>query len=117
MGFKFEKLRVWQDAIELSNDIHDLTRKWPKEELYVLTAQIKRACDSISLNISEGSTDQSNAEFKRFLRYSSRSGIEVVTCLYLAKGRNIINADDFKKYYNQVETLVIKIQALIKSIK
>jgi four helix bundle protein len=54
MSFKFEKLIVWQKAVDLSG-IHDLTKSFPKDELFVLTAQIKRAADSVSLNIAEGS--------------------------------------------------------------
>src|SRR3989338_7940705 len=50
MGFKFEKLQVWQKAIRLSLHVHELTREFPKEELYVLTAQVKRAADSVALN-------------------------------------------------------------------
>lgn len=57
-----------------------MTKGFPREEIYVLTAQLKRASDSISLNIAEGSTGQSNAEFKRFLSYALRSNIEVVAC-------------------------------------
>lgn len=85
MSFKFEKLHVWQKAIALSSAIHDLTRTFPKEELFILSSQIKRAADSVSLNIAEGSTGQSNAEFARFISYASRSLIEVVSCIYLGK--------------------------------
>jgi hypothetical protein len=70
MGFKFEKLEVWQKSIELGLHIHELTKFFPKEELYILTSQIKRAADSIALNIAEGSTGQTNAEFKLFLGYA-----------------------------------------------
>ena len=66
MAFKFEKLIVWQKAVDLSFHIHELTRAFPKEELFILTSQIKRAADSVSLNIAEGSTGQSNAEFSNF---------------------------------------------------
>lgn len=66
MGFKFEKLIVWQKAVDLSYEIHQLTKKFPKDELYILTTQIKRAADSVSLNIAEGSTGQTNPEFRRF---------------------------------------------------
>lgn len=85
MAFKFENLKVWERAVELSGDISDSVRKFPKEELFVLTAQIKRATDSISLNIAEGSTEQTTREFKRFLAIALRSAIEVVGCLYVAK--------------------------------
>lgn len=90
MSFKFEKLIVWQKAVDLSSDIHDLTKTFPKDELFILTSQIKRAADSIALNIAEGSTGQSNPEFKKFLGYALRSNIEVVSCLYLAKRRSLI---------------------------
>ena len=99
MSFKFEKLKVWQKALDLSSDINDLTRTFPKEELFVLTAQIKRATDSVSLNIAEGSTGQSNAEFKKFLGYAIRSDVEVVGCLYLGKKRNLIDEQSFAKIY------------------
>ena len=58
MAFKFEKLIVWQKSVDLSNAVHELTRSFPKEELFILTSQIKRAADSVSLNIAECSTGQ-----------------------------------------------------------
>jgi four helix bundle protein len=97
----FEKLKVWQESVELSGLISDVSEKFPKQELYVLTSQIKRATDSISLNIAEGSIGQS-AEFKRFLGFAVRSGIEVVGCIYLAKRRNIISEEDFQQIYRAV---------------
>ena len=84
MSFKFEKLKVWQKAVDLSTDVNELTKTFPKEELFILRGQIKRAADSVSLNIAEDSTGQSNAEFNKFLGYALRSNIEVVGCLYLA---------------------------------
>jgi four helix bundle protein len=60
MAFKFEKLIVWQKSVDLADSIHTLTRTFPKEELFILTSQIKRASDSVSLNIAEGSTGQTN---------------------------------------------------------
>jgi len=51
----------------LAADVNDLTKAFPKDELFVLSAQIKRAADSVSLNIAEGSTGQSNPGFKKFL--------------------------------------------------
>ena len=87
MPFKFEQLTVWQLAVELSDKINELTKSFPKDELFILTCQIKRAADSVSLNIAEGSTGQSNGEFKRFLGYATRSGAELVGCLYLTRSR------------------------------
>ncbi len=48
MAFKFEKLKVWQKALDLSATVHLLTRKFPKEEWYVLSSQVKRTPDSVS---------------------------------------------------------------------
>ena len=89
MAFKFEKLNVWKKAIELSFDVHQLTRSFPKEELYILTSQIKRATDSIALNIAEGSTGQTNREFSQFIGYAIRSAIEVISCGIVAEN-NIV---------------------------
>lgn len=117
MAFKFEKLEVWQKAIDLSFDIHELTRDFPKEEMYILTHQIKRAADSIALNIAEGSTGQSNAEFSQFIGYAIRSAIEVVSCLYIGKKRKIIKDDKFHKLYSETEIIVRMLQALRKSLR
>lgn len=116
MSFKFEKLRVWQKALELADDVDKMTRFFPKDEVYVLTSQMKRAADSVSLNIAEGSTGQSDAEFTRFLRYALRSNIEVVNCLHLARRRGYISQEIFDKHYMNCEEILAMISALIKTI-
>ncbi len=85
--------------MELAEDIFQLTHNFSKEEMYNLTSQIMRASDSIALNISEGSIDQSNAEFKRFMGYAIRSLAEVVTCLHKAKNRKYISIAQFDTFY------------------
>jgi four helix bundle protein len=117
MAFKFEKLTVWQNAIELSGQVHELTQAFPKKEMFVLTSQLQRASDSIALNIAEGSTGQTNPEFKRFLGYSLRSAIEVVSCLHLAKRRKLIDQTQFDHFYDFLTELIKSIQALRNSIK
>jgi len=99
MHFKFEKLIIWQKAMDYGEDLHALSGKFPREELFNLTSQIRRAVDSIALNISEGAIGQSNAEFKKFINYSIRSLAEVVTCLYKANRRNYITREEFNEYY------------------
>ena len=116
MAFKFEQLRVWQLSIDLTDKIHVLTKTFPKEELYILTQQIKRAADSVALNIAEGSTGQTNDEFKRFLGYAIRSGIEVVTCLYIAKRRNYLANEMFLELYDFIDSLIKMIKALRNSL-
>jgi len=117
MAFKFENLKVWQSAVELSGQIYDLTEKFPKKEMFILTSQIQRASDSIALNIAEGSTGQTNPEFKRFLGMALRSAIEVVSCFYLAKRRSLITLVEFDYFYNYLTELIKSIQALRKSIQ
>jgi len=80
--------------------------------MFVLTSQIKRAADSVVLNIAEGSTGQTNAVFINFLNYSLRSAIEVVSCLFIAKNRLYITDENFRKLYNDYEALSKMITAL-----
>jgi len=112
MAFKFENLIVWQKAVQLSDLVYAITAKFPKEELYSLTSQIRRAANSVSLNIAEGSTGQSNPEFKRFLSIAFRSNIEVVGCLFLAKRRGYIEQSDFDKVYKHCEEILAMIKGL-----
>ena len=99
--FKFEKLKIWNKAMDLSDDIDKLTESFPKKELYNLSSQIRRASDSIALNISEGSIGQSNPEQKKFLGYAIRSLAEVVTCLHKVKRRNYIVEKEFDNFYEE----------------
>lgn len=80
MSFKFEKLIIWQKAMDLGEEIYTISNSFLQKEMYNLSSQMSRASDLIALNISEGSILQSNAEFRRFLGYSIRSIAEVVTC-------------------------------------
>lgn len=98
--FKFEKLIIWQKAMDLGEDINVLISKFPKKEMYNLSSQFLRAGDSIALNISEGSIGQSNPEYRKFIGYSIRSLAEVVTCLHKAIRRNYITDQEFNKYYD-----------------
>lgn len=116
MAFKFESLRVWQMASLYTANVDAVKRRFPQEEKYVLASQIQRAADSVALNIAEGSTGQSDDEFKRFLSYAIRSGIEVISCLHLAKRRNIISPEDFKSLYEDYEKLIVLLQRLRKAI-
>lgn len=99
MKFKFEKLIIWQKAMEYGESINKLSHKFPKDEMYNLSSQIRRAVDSIALNISEGSIGQSDPEFKRFMGYSICSLAEVVTCLHKASNRQYISEEEFNEHY------------------
>jgi len=116
MPFRFEDLQVWQKALDLADQINKLTKGFPKDELFVLTSQIKRAADSVVLNIAEGSTGQTKAVFKVFLGYALRSAIEVVSCLFIAQKRMYVDNEQFSELYSDYELLVKMITALRNSI-
>ena len=117
MEFKFEKLIIWQKAMEFGENIYQLTRKFPEDEIYNLTSQILRAADSIALNISEGSIGQTIPEFKKFIGYSIRSLAEVVTCLYKAKKRKYILEEEFQQHYELAFNLMNMMIAFKDKIK
>lgn len=106
MSFKFENLIIWQKSMDLGEEMNLLAKSFPKEEIFNLSSQLRRASDSIALNISEGSILQSNAEYRKFLGYSIRSLAEVVTCLHKANRRKYMQEINFKKYYNDCYNLM-----------
>ena len=117
MKFKFENLIIWQKAMDLGEAINILLDKFPKKEIFNLSSQILRAVDSIALNISEGSIDQSNPEQKKFMGYAIRSLAEVVTCLHKAKRRKYILDDEFNKYYDDSFNLMNMMVAFKRNVK
>ncbi len=117
MKFKFENLIVWQKAMDLAEDINKMSYKFPKEEVYNLSSQIRRAADSIALNISEGSIGQTNPEFKRFIGYAIRSLAEMVTCLHKAKRREYISEPEFSKHYEYAFNLMNMLAGFKNKIK
>ena len=117
MKFKFEKLMIWQRAMNLGDEIDIMTNCFPKKEIFNLSSQIRRAADSIALNISEGSIGQSNPEQRKFMGYSIRSLAEVVTCLHKAKRRKYISEKEFEKYYEESFVLMNMMIAFKNKIK
>ncbi len=116
MAFKFENLRIWQISMELGEEINTLADNFPRKEIYNLSSQIRRAADSIALNIAEGSTGLTNMEQKRFLRIANRSILEVVTCLIKAYRREYVDVKIYEINYEKCETLTRMVQAFIKKI-
>jgi len=101
MKFKFEKLLIWQRAMELGEKVNNMVELFPEKEKFNLSSQFLRAIDSVALNISEGSIGQSNAEFKKFIGYAIRSLAESVTCLFKAEKRNYISKNEFEVVYSE----------------
>ncbi len=117
MAFKFENLQVWQMVLDLSDEVNLLAKQYfPKDELFILTSQIKKAADSVVLNIAERCTGQTNPVFINFLNYALRSAIEVVACLFIAKRRGFIQEETFYKFYNDYQALTKMLTSLRNSI-
>lgn len=117
MAFRFEELKVFHVAADLSNEIDQVAKGFPAEEKYNLASQMKKAADSVVLNIAEGSTGQTVPEFKRFLGMALRSAVEVAACLFLAQKRKYIDENIYKKYYMEYETLCKMITKLRNSMQ
>jgi len=81
----FRDLIVWQLAVELTVAVYGLTRDFPREEIYGLTSQIRRACVSVASNIAEGHGRNSTGEFRQFLGVARGSNFEVQTQLILSR--------------------------------
>jgi four helix bundle protein len=81
---RFKNLRVYEKALDYSFAVRQCVRKFPKDEMFGLTSQWRRAADSIVLNIAEGAGKSSKKEFARFLDFSIRSRFECIGCLDIA---------------------------------
>ncbi len=86
------KLDIWQDGMRLVRDVYAITRNWPKEEMFGLTSQIRRAAVSIPANISEGIGRRSAAEAARFSRVALGSVYELETLFEIATTLNFIDS-------------------------
>jgi four helix bundle protein len=98
MAFKFESLRIWHLSLELTDEIDMLAQTFPRHEIYSLSSQIRRAANSVSLNIVEGSTGLTNTEFKRFLVIANRSALEVVGAYFWRKEEIIFQMKNLVRY-------------------
>jgi four helix bundle protein len=117
MPYKFEQLDVWKLSLEYVDSIYVLAEKLPKSEEFNLKSQIIRVATSVSLNIAEGSTGQSDAEQSRFLGMAIRSLIETVACQHIIKRRRYIQDETLlNKIYEDSQILARKLQAFRKTI-
>ena len=116
MPFRFESLRIWHQARELSNEVAQLVANFPEHERYGLASQMSRAANSISLNIAEGAGRDSNRDFSRFLGIAIGSTFEVVSASYLALDRDYIKAESHKKIYENAEHLAASMNAFRKTL-
>ncbi len=114
--FAFQDLRVYNDALSFTKEIYKLTKLFPKEEIFGITSQLRRAATSVALNIADGS-GLSRKEFKDFLRRARDSTCECIPILAIALDGNYISGEDHQKVYKTCKALARSISALMKSIK
>jgi four helix bundle protein len=105
-------LKVWQESKDLVTHIYTLTSKFPKEEIYSITAQIKRA--AISINIAEGAARDSNKEYIHFLYIALGSVAELDTQLLIAKDLNFLNEKEFNEISEKLDNIGKMLSGLIK---
>ena len=110
----YEELIVWQKAMQLAKMVYLLQKGLPKEEMYGLGDQIRRAVVSVPSNIAEGYGRGGDAEFKRFLSISRGSLFEVKTQLQLAEGVGVLNINE--EVWNLIEEVGKLINGLSKTL-
>lgn len=114
--FRFEKLEVWQEARKINQVIYRLTRKFPREELFAMTSQIRRASISVSSNIAEGSGRNSDKDFAHFLEQSYGSLMEVASIFYLAFDEGYVKESDLDPLFDELERLAKRTASLNRSL-
>ena len=102
----YKKLNVWISSISLVKNIYNLTRKFPKEEMFFLTQQLRRAAISIPSNIAEGAGRNSNAQFKNFLQISIGSCFEVETQLIISKELEYISEEELETISKELDSIM-----------
>lgn len=115
MEFNFEKLEVWQLAMELIDEVYPLLDRYPEKEKFVLIPQGKRSVNSIALNIAEGSV-RGKKEFNQYIRIALGSLIETITNLKIGIRRKYITQQQFDDI-KTVEPLYFKLMKLSRTLK
>lgn len=110
--YNFEKLTVWQKAMDFCELIYKETRSFPREELFGLTSQLRRAATSMPLNIAEGSACSSKREFRHFVNMALCSQYEVATIIRLSKKLGYLKDNS----YNDISTLLEEIGRLLHGL-
>jgi four helix bundle protein len=114
--FNFEKLDVWQKAIDFADLVYNQTRHFPADERFGLTTQMRRAAVSISSNIAEGSSRSSKSDFARFIEIATGSVFEAVSQAFIGRRQSLFSEDQFREIYADAEELSRMLSGLRKSL-
>jgi len=113
----FHDLRVWQEAMNLTEEIYRVTIDFPKHELYGLTSQMRRAAASVPSNIAEGKGHRSDPEFVRFLFHARGSLLELQTQLLIAKRLQYLSEEKADKLVGRGNGIGRGLNALINRFR
>ena len=113
----YKELNVWQIADDLAYMVFNFSKNFPKEYLYDLTNQLRRAALSVPTNIAEGCASSHDKEFIQFLNISRRSLSETQYLLHFAKRQNLLDEKDFCELEAMSERVFKMTNALISSIR
>ncbi len=113
----YRDLKVWSKSYALSLELYRISRSFPKEEIYGITSQMRRAAVSIGANLAEGCGRRSNAEMARFVRISMGSTSELDHHLLLCKDLGLLHADDYQRTARGLNEVRKMLSALLDSIE
>mgnify|MGYP003576407467 CR=1 FL=1 len=113
----YKELKVWQKAHQLTLNVYKASKDFPKDELYSLTNQLRRACTSIPANIAEGCGKNSQADLANFLNISLGSANESEYFILLSKDLEYLSVNDFEKLSDQVNEVKAMLIALIGRVR
>ena len=113
----FKKLHVWKKSHDLTLKIYELTSRFPREEIYGLTSQIRRACASIPTNIAEGSGRESSADFARFLQIAIGSASETEYLILLSHDLKYLTVDQYAELMDTTVRVKKMLTALVKNVR
>jgi len=106
---------AWQKAMDMVTEIYRVSREWPKEELYGLTSQLRRAAVSVPSNIAEGRGRGGSAEYSRYLSIAYGSLCELETQLYIAQRLAYLDHNDLDRLIRQTTEVAQLLHGLMKS--
>ena len=113
--FSFEKLLVWQKSRMLAKEIYKISSKFPKEEVFGITSQMRRCCISISSNLAEGSGRNSIKDKARFTEIAFGSGLELVNQLIIAYDLNYVTENEYLEIRAKIQEVTFLLDALHKA--
>ncbi len=116
MGRNFKTIKAWELADNLAVEVYRVTRLFPKEELYGLVSQMRRAAVSVPANIAEGTSRKTHKDLSHFLVIARASLAEVEYYIHLAERLEYLNSDEILKLAAIQKEAAITLNGFIKSL-